>query len=114
MPTVDLRVRLELATVNCAACGCIFAIAREWLADLERTHRTFSCPNGHGNVFRAQSPEERLRVELRAALERLELRDQQLARERAEYDQLAARHAQTEKERRKLLRRATNGVCICC
>lgn len=87
---------LVLEEINCARCGIRFGVSLPLLERRRNDHDTFYCPNGHGNVFpmpvKPRDDElEDLRVELR------ETKDA-LARERADYQQLAA-------SRRPLLRR---------
>jgi hypothetical protein len=77
-----------LTTVNCAACGILFAMPVDYQQRRRDDHERFHCPVGHWNYYLAQSEAERLRDEL--------------AREKHRTDQATAR-ADDEARRRRLV-----------
>ena len=50
--------------VTCAECGMMFAVPQIYKEKRKEDHKTFNCPNGHGNYFPQMSDEEKLREQL--------------------------------------------------
>lgn len=45
--------------LNCASCGVVFGITAEYRDRRRIDHASFTCPNGHTNVFRGPTEEEK-------------------------------------------------------
>ena len=41
-----------ITPITCCDCGTEFAVTNTYFEFLNNTSKAFSCPNGHGNVFR--------------------------------------------------------------
>jgi hypothetical protein len=92
---------------TCVSCGVIFALDESHRTELQKSHKSFYCPNGHSQYFPAQSVEEILR--------------QDLARERQRSDQIKAELHDEKKSKyaikgqlTKIKNRVSSGVCPCC
>lgn len=92
--------RAQLTSEECITCGCVFAFSTTLKNELRRSHRTFYCPSGHGQVFNTETEAERL---AKVVAER----DAQLGRERAF-------RVVAEGQLADLRRRTAHGVCPCC
>jgi hypothetical protein len=96
-----------LEVIECTACGVTYGLTSHYQQHRRDDHKSWYCPNGHRQHYPQQSEAERLK--------------DQLARERAQADQLkAARDGQARAagryraERDRLRTRAQAGVCPCC
>lgn len=104
---MSLTYTVALEVVTCPSCGIPFGMPEWYERDLRNDHRTFYCPNGHGQHFYAKSEaekerERRIRAEARAAR----------AEDNAE---VAERRRRAEKgQRTKVENRIKNGICPWC
>jgi len=98
---------VEYEEIECCACGIIFAVTALHEKNLRRTHDTFYCPNGHQQIFKAQTDAERLNKELASERQRRVLAENTA---RAEADRAKA----AEDKLARLQHRVTRGVCPCC
>lgn len=99
-------ITTQLYVLDCANCGVIFAITRDYEDRRRNDARTFYCPNGHTQSWH-ESESDRLRKE----------RDSLQASELALTDQLTAAIRDGEQTRAALIRdraRFAAGVCPCC
>ena len=94
MNTVNHFVTVE--TEICCSCGTVFGIEQQLKINLRNNHRTFYCPNGHGQNYVGKSEAEKLRDEV--------------TRLKSQQDQLNADLSSKERK----LKRVSNGVCPCC
>jgi hypothetical protein len=87
-----------LVSVNCAACGMLFAMPEDYEKRRRDDHAPFYCPAGHNNYFPGKSVAEKLRDEL--------------AREkhRAEQAQASRDYWQKEHDSKERSLRATKAV----
>lgn len=104
---ITVSTETTLALFTCSQCGIGFGVPEYWSKARHRDHKTWYCPNGHGQYFPGKSDVEIAR-EKAARLERqLANRDEDLRVERAS-------HAATKGQLTKVRRRVTNGACPCC
>lgn len=91
-------VTISLSPITCYKCGVTFGMDRHTVAQRERDHNSFWCPNGHEQAFLGKSEAERLR--------------DQLAREKHWREQAEARARENREEAERITRRlnATRGV----
>lgn len=103
-----------LTIVECPGCHMDFGITPAFEAARRRDHKTFWCPAGCAQSYRAESEEEKLRKQLAASERR---RGWAETREQSTRDQLEA----TERSLRghkaaktRIKNRIAAGVCPCC
>lgn len=97
----------QLVTEECPSCHIVYAIPRSLfdlaqersLASPEETLSVY-CPSGHSWHYMGKNEEQRLRAEL--------------TKQQRANDDLLDRLTTTEKDRRRVVKRATNGVCVEC
>jgi hypothetical protein len=100
-----------LAVETCCNCGIRFAMPVDFQQQRQEDHCWFYCPNQHGQHYTGKTDAQKLK-------ERLEAKEQELARERARGDQARA-EAEHERNRvrgyqgalGKAKKRAAKGVC---
>lgn len=97
--TLELLQTFELE--NCCNCGVAFAIPADMVRVLRETHRTFYCPNGHGQSYTAETQAERL------AREFLKAKD-------AYAEQFRLQLLAEREQRERIQKRIGAGVCTCC
>lgn len=107
MSNLKLATVTEFATVECTNCGTMFAMTNDLDQNRQRSHTTFYCPNGHGQVYAGKSREEKLAEELADAQRRLAAES-----ERATTNYRLREKA--ERELKKFSKRAACGVCPEC
>lgn len=99
---------VEFTTMQCCNCHLSFGVTSRFEKDRRKDHKTFYCPQGHAQSYRAGADEEtRLRNELNRQQELREAEQARLQRVEAERDQIAKAH-------KKMRVRVMNGVCPCC
>lgn len=97
---------VTLTTTVCCTCGVTYAMP-ERLREQRKEHGgNFYCPNGHPQIF-SESDVTRLTRERDAAR-----RD--AAQQREAYFAEQRRHEATQREMRRIKKRAAAGVCPCC
>jgi hypothetical protein len=97
---MSISLMFDFAVTECCVCGIAFAVPARFKQVLQETHRTFYCPNGHGQSYLGQTEVERLRDKLKTQNSELEVRTRAL---------LNAQVAEA-----KLRKRIAGGVCPCC
>jgi len=92
---------------HCFNCGVPFCITTELQERRLRDHKTFYCPNGHGQVYTGETKAQKLA--------------RKVARLESEMDQKNARIERIERSRSamkgqvtKIKNRVAAGVCPCC
>jgi hypothetical protein len=107
----EFSVMETLSTINCANCTMTFAMPKRFETGRRNDHKSFYCPQGHGQSFSGESDAEKLRRERDSAR-------QALARVEDEKRQVIAaaerKIAAAKKETTKLKKRASAGTCPCC
>lgn len=104
----------QLEVIYCANCGIPFGITPDYQERRRKDHAGFHCPNGHSNVYKGESEEEKLRRE-----------NQRLVQNRAYLeDQIRDKEATIEHEKKRatafkghvsrIKNRVGAGVCPCC
>lgn len=105
---------LVVESCSRAGCGLTFGLTDAYAAARRRDHKTFYCPNGHGQYYPGESDVEKAN------------RETERAKQAAEYQRCRAVAAEdqartAERSRRAVAghltrqrRRAANGVCPCC
>jgi len=90
--------------VGCYSCGTQFAMDETLEENRRRDHKTFYCPNGHGQCWTGKSDIEQARESLRWERDRA-------ARLLAERDQISASLRTTKGHVTRLRNRAASGEC---
>lgn len=112
--TLRMETITEFHIEACFACGCEFAMTRDFYDNRQRMKDTFYCPAGHAQHYTGKSDKE--------------LRREAEARERAALDQLQAAEAENRRIKREAAaerkaaaaetnrqaQRSRGGVCPCC
>lgn len=103
-----------LVVVECANCHMNFGVTPAFQTDRMNDHKGFMCPNGHSNVYRGQSEEEKLRMERDRLKQQLAQKDDSIKyqrdqREKAEKKVIAYKGVVTRTKNR-----IASGVCPCC
>lgn len=105
--TLRMETITEFHIEACFACGCEFAMTRDFYDNRQRMKDTFYCPAGHAQHYTGKSDKE--------------LRREAEARARAAEDQAAAARLELNRVKReakaeqaRLAQRARGGVCPCC
>lgn len=117
--TIELAIALHV--LECCACGITFAYAEAYDRELRESHRTFYCPNGHPQSYKAKTEAEKLRDQLTKERQQLDQvkADREWYRERLD----ETRKSEAAVTRRltahkgivtKLRNRVGKGVCPCC
>jgi hypothetical protein len=90
-----------------AGCGALFAFTEDFHKARLRDRRSFYCPNGHPQGYVGRTVEDALRDEVRSAQKAAESARNALDAERQA-------HAETERDRRRIVKRVEAGLCINC
>jgi len=96
--TFDLILSME--RIICCNCGLVFAVPSKYKGTLQETHRSFYCPNGHGQSFMRESEAEGLKRVLEQAKDREAV--------------VRSRLNEALADQAKLQRRIARGMCPCC
>lgn len=99
-------VTVAMYVEECFKCGVLFAFTEDYHQQRRRDRVAFYCPNGHGQVYR-RSVEDALRDEVRSAQAAADAA-------RAALDAERQAHAETERDRRRIVKRVEAGLCINC
>ena len=99
-------IAVTLFVVDCARCGVVYAVTKEYEQRRREDGKGWHCPNGHSQVFIRRAEDD-----LRDQLSR-----EQVARQEAEraLGDERVEHEKTESARRKLVAQVRNGVCPWC
>lgn len=113
IPVVELPngIRTAFSAMDCANCGVIWAVTADYEQRRREDHREFFCPNGHSQVFKAETATEK------AAREAKEHAAYWQDRAKGEERRLEAEkrsHAATKGQLTRTRNRALNGVCPEC
>jgi hypothetical protein len=95
-------------------CGISFAVPTWWERGKRENHSRFYCPNGHGQVFNAESDTEKLRRERDRLAQRVAERDDEIKRQRELRQGTEKRLAAAKGVVTRFRNRIGNGVCPCC
>jgi len=110
--TINMVATLELQT--CITCGIIFAAPDSFLDTLRANHKTFYCPNGHGQCFAGTSDLEKAQAEI-AKLKKLYQEEQRYAADAISERNAAQKSLKaTKSELTRTKKRIANGVCPVC
>ena len=108
------KTEIELETIECGACGVVFALSTAFIEARRQDHKTWWCPNGCERCYPAKSKEEILQDKLAAAAkdrEWLEAERRRLIDAKA----VVVRSRDAYKGQvTRLKNRASAGVCPCC
>lgn len=96
-----------IETLQCAECAITFGVPRRFEQDRRSDHKQFYCPQGHVNIYRGESNEEKMRRER-------DIAQQQLARVEDEKREALRAVERARAETKKLKKRAASGTCPCC
>jgi len=105
MDTLNIATKFEVE--ECCNCGVLFAMTKSFKNRKRNDHKSFYCPEGHGQHYTGKSDLEKLQEVLRR---------EELERQQAE-EMLKAEckaHKATKKKKSQLEKRMANGVCPCC
>mgnify|MGYP001600519514 FL=1 len=105
MVLIKQEVNVEIVEAGC--CGSLIAMTRTQYEFLQRTHTPFYCINGHSLSYPVYKELEETKKKLAVAQEEVN----RLATLRVQADQALKA---SEQERRRILRRASAGVCQKC
>lgn len=109
-----MNVTRRLVTECCCNCGVEFAMPSELMRELRESHKSFYCPNGHGQSYVGKTDAEKLQEKLEAEQRNTEWwRKRQLAEERAREKAEHQRDAYKGHTTR-LKKRVAKGKCPCC
>ena len=93
-----------LSVITCSECGVDFGVPDAFERARREDHRTFWCPNGHGQVFRGKTEAEKLREELERIARTLTWTEERLASVNRDRDHTEARR-RAEKAAKTVLRK---------
>jgi DNA repair exonuclease SbcCD ATPase subunit len=92
---------------TCCECGVHFGVPQHLQSKLVEKHKTFYCPNGHGQAYYGESRETKLKRQL-------EQTTRQLADTQGQLQLTERRRRAAKGQLTKTKRRIANGVCPCC
>ncbi len=108
---MTVAVITELEPVECYRCSMVFALSVEFVRRRRRDHKSFYCPQGHGQAWSQKSDIEKER-ERRKQAERDTVEAYEQRRVALLQRETARRSAAAIKgHRTKILRRLAAGVC---
>lgn len=99
-PLKDVSLALDFVIDACITCGVPFGVPRAFNDRRRIDHKVYWCPNGHQQLYTAESDAER-----NARL---------LREEQARHQRTLTRANEAEAEAARLKRRIAHGVCPCC
>jgi hypothetical protein len=103
-----------LVAEECITCGVVFALPHTLQLQLEKSHATFYCPSGHGQVYSGETDAERLAKEAEK-YKKLWKQEQDYAAGALEERNAAQRSLKaTKAAHTRTKNRIANGVCPCC
>jgi hypothetical protein len=110
---VTVAEEIDLEVMDCAACGVVYAVTRDYDARRRKDGQGWSCPNGHSNVY-GNTEADRLKRELEDTRKGLAATREDLARERSRLETAKRSHAATKGQLTKIQKRVAAGVCPYC
>ena len=111
MSKVTIMQQIEIVSEICVACGVTFGLTGDYQKRRQWDHKTFYCPNGHGQLYPAKNEAEKLAEELEHERRR-RIDEVEAAKVRANFAEAAKKKAESELAR--ISKRAHAGVCPCC
>jgi hypothetical protein len=103
-----------LVVEECISCGTVFALSHTLQLQLKKSHATFYCPSGHGQVYAGETDAERLAKEAEK-YKKLWKQEQAYAANALEERNAAQRSLKATKGvLTRTKNRIANGVCPCC
>lgn len=97
----------SMKELTCSECGIVFSVSESYVDYRRRDHRTFYCPNGHGQVFNAETEADKFkRMYENATARNSEIAHKLEVSKRSE--------TKVKKELKSLKLRSAAGVCPCC
>ncbi len=93
--------------VHCCDCRMPFAMTHALFEARKNDHKSFYCPEGHGQHFTGPSEAQKLKRELERKEEMLNAAKQRADTAEQERKQITTAH-------KKMRERVMNGVCPCC
>lgn len=117
MSTFTEERTYTFVVIHCYLCDCAFAIREDLQRNLKKTHNTFYCPMGHGQVY-SEDPREKKIKELTAQVER-ERSDKAWYIGRLNTEQSAHKHTAAQLRGTKAVvtrfkKKVVEGRCPCC
>jgi len=104
----------EFSSIECCNCGINFSVPALWKQVRRNDHRTFYCPNGHGQNFVAETEADKLRRERDLLKQRVAEKNDDIRHEREQREAVERQLAAQKGQVTKLKKRASAGVCPCC
>jgi hypothetical protein len=109
-----VQIEFEMKTEKCINCGVPFGLPDYFRNELLRSHHTFYCPNGHGQIYSGENKEEQLARELAESYKRLEFSRNEARSLKNQRDEMEAKLKTATASTKRLKTRIKNGVCPCC
>lgn len=105
---------VEIVTVNCSNCGCVFAMSQQMNKNYQNSHEIFYCPKGHPNYYPGKSHEEKLRAEVNDLKRQVQRKQKET--EWAEHEIVNANNRTRAQKAAKtrLKNKIAKGNCPCC
>jgi hypothetical protein len=114
MRNVQITFETTLVAEECISCGVMFALPYTLQVQLKKSHATFYCPSGHGQVYSGETDAERLAKEVEK-YKKLWKQEQNYAAGALEERNTAQRSLKaTKAAHTRTKNRIANGVCPCC
>ena len=105
--SLTFHVEITLLKEECISCGVTFAVPSNLRAQRLKDHKSFYCPNGHGQNFTGETEAEKYK--------RLyDAQQTETIRQRENYFAEQRKHEQTQKAMTRLKKRTAAGICPCC
>ena len=110
---VNVNRRVALFVLDCAECGVVFGITKDYEERRRKDGVSFHCPNGHANAWN-ETEADRLKRELEQARSDTAWARKRMADALAEAKGTANSLRVTKGHMTRLKNRANAGVCIHC
>ena len=114
MSTFTEYTNITYVTEICYKCGCYFAMTKDFRYSCKEKGVSFHCPNGHSQIYTAQTKEEIERDKHETTKRQLQ---QMRERNKCLVVDLETQKNMTRAQKAaktKLKKRIHNGVCPCC
>ena len=103
-----------LVVIECANCHMNFEVTGDFQKARINDHKNFMCPNGHSNVYRGQSEEEKLRQERDRLVQRLAQKDDEIKGQRDRKEAAQRQVVAYKGVVTRTKKRIAGGACPCC